>query len=252
MMGDLGVRLSAYLDGALDEADRAEIERLLAVDPDLCAELADLAAADQAAKAEFARMLAQPIPLSLVRSLNSFPQAETAPPTQRRMPIWSMLAASVALVTFGAVGGYLWRQADAERDWIAEIGEYHGIYAAQTRHLVEVPGSEAAHIESWLAKNVGTNLPIPDLTPQGFVFEGGRLLVAAGKPVGQLMYRDADGAIVAICFIASDKPATDRVEPRDLGGFDGFVWGVPGLRILLIGPKGDERLPDLANAARSV
>jgi anti-sigma factor RsiW len=251
-MSDLGPRLSAYLDRALSAAEMAEIEGKLASDAATRAELSELLAANEAAKADFAMMLTAPVPLSLARAVNSTLVPEPAAMARRPMPFWSTLAASIALVAVGAAGGYFARPADPARDWIAEIGEYHAVYATQTRHLAEVPASEAAHIKTWLAANVGVDLPIPDLTAQGLTFEGGRLLVAAGKPVGQLMYRDAAGAVIAICFTASDKPATDTATPRDLNGFDAQVWGVPGARVILIGPKGDSRLPEIASAALTI
>jgi anti-sigma factor RsiW len=92
---------------------------------------------------------------------------------------------------------------------------------------------------------------IPDLSAQGLTFEGGRLLVAAGQPVGQLMYRDANGAVFALCFIASEKPASEAT-PRDLEGFDALVWGKAGARFIAIGPKGDARLPEVARLGQTI
>ncbi len=249
MMSVPGPRLSAYLDGALDPAEMATIRARLADDPALRAELASLIAANDQAKADFADMFTAPLPLSLVRGLATPEPARAAP---RRMPRWSALAASVALLALGALGGYSWAPADPDRDWVAEIGEYHAVYAAQKRHLAEVPGSQAAHIREWLATNVGVDAAIPDLSAQGLTFEGGRLLVAAGKPVGQLMYKDAAGVVFAVCFTQSDKAPPDAPQPRQFDDFDGLVWGVPGGRFLIIGPKGDSRLPALAAAAQSV
>ncbi len=251
-MSDVGPRLSAYLDGALSPADAAELREQLTHDEGLRAELAELTAANDAAKADFAMMVNAPMPLSLARAVSYAP---TLPPALRlagRMPVWSALAASLALIAFGAVGGYLAQPSGPPRDWIAEINEYHAVYATQTRHLAEVPASDADHIKDWFAKNVGVDFPIPDLTSRGLTFAGGRLLVASGKPVGQLMYRDTAGAVIALCFIASDKPATDSANARSLNGFDAMVWGIPGAQVILIGPKGYSGLPEIAQSARTI
>jgi anti-sigma factor RsiW len=254
MMSEMGLKLSAYLDGELPAAEAASLGAQLETDAGLRAELDALMGANAVAKAEFGAMLDLPLPLSLARAMDRAPASQAAG-TPRRMPVWASLAASLALLAVGAGGGYVagqQTQIAAARDWVADVADYHALYAAQTRHLVEVPASESDHIETWFTKEIGTPVHIPDLTTVGLTFEGGRLLVADGKPVGQLMYRDAAGQVVALCFIASDKPATDQYEARDLGGFDSLVWGTPGKRLILIGPKGYPTLRTVAEAAETV
>ncbi len=244
-------QLSARLDNALPAPEAAAIDRALAADPALKARYDALAAADAAARADFAAMLAAPLPLSLARAVGSAP-AVPARAANADRPLWTRLAAGLVLLAIGAGGGWMAaRQSTPARDWIADVGDYHAVYAAQTRHLAEVPASEADHIVTWLTAQVGPQAEIPDLTANGLTFEGARLLVADGKPVAQLMYSDAAGQVVALCWIASDKPPTDAATPRALGAFDAFVWGEPGARYILIGPKGYPTLPAIAATARS-
>jgi anti-sigma factor RsiW len=244
MTEDIGPTLCAYLDGELSPPDRAALEARLGADAALRAELAGLRAADAAARAGFAAMLKAPVPLSLVAGLRHAP-----PP--RRMPPWAAIAASIALVAFGAIGGYRFHRPDTPRDWVAEVAEYHAVYAAQDNHLVEVPAARSAHIVTWLTREVGTPVRIPDLSAKGLVFQGARLLVAAGRPVGQLMYRDSAGQVVALCIIAGDDPATDGPRARSLGTFDSLVWGRDGAGYILIAPKDYRGLGDIAAVAQS-
>ncbi len=255
-MTDLGPKLSAWLDGELPEAEAAEVEALLDRDPALQAELDALAAANRLAGDQFAALLAEPVPLSLARAVETADRGSAARPANdaaapRRLPPWAAMAASVALVAIGAAGGWLAKPAGtvAERNWIDDIAEYHALYAAQGRHLAEVPASDAAHLVSWLSDQTGVNFVIPDLAAAGLTFEGGRLLAAAGKPVGQLMYRDAGGEVVAICFIASDKPADPELVQSTRGGFDFLWWGEPGARFVVIGPEGAPVVRQAAEAA---
>lgn len=252
-MSDFGPKLSAWLDSELPPDEAQALQELLRHDASLQAELTALMAANDAANAEFAAMLAAPVPLALARSIERAP--DPLPASRQRLPGWAAIAASLALLAVGAGSGFLaGRRTEivTARDWISDVAEYHAIYAVQSRHLVEVAASEADHIKSWLTAQVGTPFEIPDLRAEGLEFQGARLLVAGGKPVGQLMYRTARGQIVALCFVASDKPATDDIQTRQENGFQMRVWGKPGARFVLIGPTDLPNLSQIAEAAKAI
>ena len=252
-MSDFGPKLSAWLDSELPPDEALALDALLKSDPALQAELAQLMAANDAASAEFSAMLAAPVPLALARAIDRTP-APPATQIARRTPFWAAIAASLVLLTVGAAGGFLTaKQTEiaATRDWIEDIAEYHGVYAAQSRHLVEVPASDSDHIKTWLTAQVGTPFEIPDLSGSGLEFQGARLLVAAGKPVGHLMYRDSGGQVVALCFVASDKPPTTKIESRSSNGLQMRVWGKAGARFVLIGPESMSGLSEIAMTAQT-
>jgi anti-sigma factor RsiW len=252
-MSDFGPKLSAWLDSELPADEAQALDALLKSDPALQAELALLMAANDAASAEFSAMLAAPVPLALARAIDRAAPSELG--IARRRPYWAAIAASLVLLTVGAGGGFLAaKQSEiaAPRDWVEDIAEYHGVYAAQSRHLVEVPASESDHIKTWLTAQVGTPFEIPDLSGSGLEFQGARLLVAAGKPVGQLMYRDAGGQVVALCFVASDKPPATEIQSLSSNGFQMRVWGRAGARFVLIGPESMTGLSEIAKSAQTV
>jgi anti-sigma factor RsiW len=251
-MTDMGLQLSAYIDGELSPAEARALEALLASDPGLQAELEALRSANDFALEDFGAMLSAPVPLTLARAINSAETPAAAGP--RRAPVWAALAAGLALFVVGTGGGYVAGQRNApvtHSDWVAEVAAYHPIYARQGRHLVEVPASDSEHIVAWLGDQVGVPFEIPDLQAEGLTFEGARLLAASGKPVGQLMYRDADGTVVALCFTASPQPPTEGTIARNVNGFDALIWGEEGVRFVLIGPEGYQALPAIAESARS-
>ena len=248
MMQDAGPSLSAYIDGELPLPDRRALEARLAADPALRAELAALTAADAAARADLAAMLDLPVPAALVGAVR---RGAAPAPLSRALPPWLAVAAGLALAAFGALGGYLARGTEEPADWATEIAEYHAVYAAQPHHLVEVPAEQSAEIVRWLTGAVGTPVTIPDLAANGLVFQGARLLVVTDRPVGQLMYRDDQGRVVALCVIAGGSPGTGPVTPHPLDGFDALVWAHHGARYILIGPKGYPGLADIAATARA-
>lgn len=254
-MTDLSAKLSAYLDGELDAADAAAIEDLLANDPAVQAELDALMGIDAMAQEQFAAELDAPVPFALAQQIKAAeltPAANTPTPAR---PIWGALAAGLVVFALGGFGGYAFKDLTTPpvqtAGWLDAIADYHGVYAAQGRHLVEVGAEEADHIETWLGNTIGTSFSIPDLTAFDLTFEGGRLLVANGKPVAQLMYRDPTGAVVALCLQKSDSETSGppTFNARTINGFDFVSWRGGDAQYVVIGDGGFAGLNDIAAAA---
>lgn len=246
-------KLSAFLDGELPEAEARDIEQALEGDPALQAELEALMAADAVAQEEFAAVLEEPVPFELAAAIKNAPVAEVAnAPSAPAGRGWLAVAATVVALIFGGVAGYVGglsqgTQVAAAPGWLSDIADYHKVYAGQKRHLVEVGADETDHIEKWLSATVGADVRVPDLGAQGLTFQGARLLVAAGKPVAQLMFTDAQARVVALCLIATDTPQ-DGFAERDIGGFDFVTWGAGNANFVVVG---DDRRSDLLEIARA-
>ena len=247
-------RLSAFLDGELPEAEAREIERALESDPALRAELEALIAADAVAKKAFARMLDEPVPAALAAAVRDAPVGETANvPTAPSARGWVAAAAVVIGLGLGGAAGYFaglsqGGQVAPAPGWLADIADYHRVYASQTRHLVEVGAEEADHIRVWLSATVGAEVRIPDLSAHDLTFQGARLLVAAGKPVAQLMYTDAEMRVVALCLIQSDAPR-DGFGKETIGAFDMVTWGGGSANFVVVGDEGRTDLDEIARSA---
>ncbi len=247
-------KLSAFLDGELPEAEAREIERALETDPALRVELEALMAADALAQEAFAEMAAEPVPAALAAAVRDAPVGGAAnvpePPSIRRY----LTAASVVVALgLGGAGGYFAGLSQgtpvaAAPGWLADIADYHRVYAAQQRHLVEVGADEAEHIRTWLTATVGAEVRIPDLTQHGLTFQGARLLVAAGKPVAQLMFTDADMRVVALCLIQTDTPR-DGFATQTIGAFDMVSWGGQDANFVVVGDEGRADLRAIAETA---
>ncbi|MEO3413485.1 anti-sigma factor [Roseovarius sp. CAU 1744] len=254
-MTDHTEKLSAFLDGELPEAEAQEIEKALADDPALRAELETLMAVDTAAQKEFASVLDEPVPLELADAIRNAPSGQPAANEAGAPSMFSRLGAIAAVIALaiGGGAGYLaglsqGQQVAAAPGWLEDIADYHRVYASQGRHLVEVPAAEADHIRTWLTKSVGAEVRIPDLTAHGLTFQGARLLVAAGKPVSQLMYTDSENRVVALCLIRSDTPR-DGFQEQNAGAFDMVTWGARNANLVIVGDKDRDDLTLIARSA---
>lgn len=263
----LEVRLSAYVDGEIGEAERAELDALLARDDDARTLLERLKAGSTFGNRAFEDFLHDPVPLALVRQIKQgpgvtprFERVATANLPRRNARIWPRLAAaSVALLFLGGMAGFILGSAGniadpapetVERPWTDEIAEYHRIYSRQKEHLVEVPASQATKIESWLSSSVGVTFKIPDLARKGLTFEGARLLVANGKPVAQLVYRNRDKEVFAICFLKNGASTQPDQFSETISGNLGLVsWQENNASFVLVGPSSDAGLQGIAQAA---
>lgn len=256
-MTDLSQNLSAYIDGELTPEQEAKIEATLAQNPAAQAELDALIQVDSVTQELFDQELATPVPFDLVRMIK---HAELDPPVRAAAPEqkhvgWRALAASLAFLAIGALGGYVvkdtLRPPVQTAGWLADIADYHAVYAGQQRHLVEVGADETDHIEAWLGKTIGVQFSIPDLAEMDLTFAGGRLVVAAGQPVAQLMYRMADGTVIALCLQQSNKAASPlpSFKERTINGFDFVSWNANGADYVVIGPQGQPSLNAIAKTA---
>lgn len=270
----LEVRLSAYLDGQLPEAEVEEINAILAADDAAHATYEKLKLGSEFGARAFDRMLQEPIPLDLVRNIKEAGKDEdengapklgfaaipvSAVPAARRSAFWPQaLAASLVIFLAGGFAGYLISEqkqtsqvASAQfapaRTWLDDIADYHRIYAHQTRHLAEVPADDEDHIVEWLTASTGVGFAIPDLSSQSLTFQGARLLVAGGKPTAQLLYRDAENEVFAICFLKSEPVESKTGLTESIRDDLGLItWQRGNASFVVVGPSSDPNLERIA------
>lgn len=187
-------------------------------------------------------------------ALSDSPISNPVPANTNRAP-WKALAAMLVLGAFlGSGAAWITQSAvppvqiAANRSWLAEVADYHQIYARQTRHLAEVPASERDHIEKWLGKEIGVAFAVPDLANAGWTFQGARLLVAAGKPVAQLLYTDASGSVIALCALQNGSGVAADTALKTFGTIHMATWKSATGSFAFVGDAPDV-LEDLATIA---
>lgn len=245
--------LVAFVDGELDAAEARSVAQCLERD---------------AVAQEKVRLLRTSA--SLVRAAFAAPEWEEAPPELARLiahgprprgflarrQFGRLAAVSMAACAAGVAVGIgaerLAAPGPAER-LLAEVAEYHTVYAGDDGHLDIAPARAAARIEAWFADVLNRPVRIPDLAQFGMAFAGARLLVADGRPVAQLLYAAPEHPMrpLGVCITAwrsGDRPLT--ITRRDGVGL--ALWTRGAYAYVLVGWVDAGHLRQLATALRPV
>lgn len=260
-------RLAAYIDGETSREEKLALEELLASDADAHRVYESLRHGSDIGRKVFDEILKEPVPLALVRSIKSAPPPKVRDPRRISRPAIKLapsgkqaLAAALILFAIGGGIGYLFGTqpgaarltlpltANQARTWPDDIAAAQRIYLRQSSHTVELSATQSDEIMTWLTSTVGVKFSLPDLASEGLVFQGARLLVAAGKPTGQLVYRNIDGEIISVCFFkeaaSADNGDFSEVIKDDIGIVS---WHRAGVGYAIVGVSSDPLLDDIAN-----
>jgi anti-sigma factor RsiW len=178
--------LHAYVDGALDEAHRREVEAHLAANPADAERVRAWQEQGARMRALFNPVLEEAIPdrlRAVVGPRRRFPYALAA----------SFLAAGVAIGWGAKTFIPAEPKATASASLSKRAAVAHVVYSPEVRHPVEVGADQQEHLVNWLSKRLGQPLMAPVLAKEGFELVGGRLLPGDSGPVAQFMYQDARG-----------------------------------------------------------
>lgn len=198
--------LHAYVDGALPEARRAEVEAYLAGHPEDAGRISAYAAQNAALHALFDPVMEEGVPARL-----------SAPPRRRNAP----LLRYAAVVAWVALGGVIGWQLQGYRStgtaepgvWVRQAAIAHATYSPEVRHPVEVGADQEAHLVNWLSKRLGAKVRVPHLGSIGYALVGGRLLPSDTGPVAQFMYQDGKGLRLTL-YVRTNRDDTQETAFR--------------------------------------
>jgi anti-sigma factor RsiW len=234
--------LHAYVDGQLADDRRAAVEQWLAEHAEDAARVAAWRAQADAMRARYGAIADEPVP-------PRFDIARLA----RRDRRWSRLAVAAALLAFvvgGSAGWFgrdVWEGAGPTRVVATEAFEAHRLYIAEVRHPIEVKAGES-HLNRWLSRRVGYEMPAPDLDPVGLKLLGGRLLPGnAGRPAALYMYEGATGERFTI-YTRRDQAPQSALRYRAAGPVGSVFWVENEAAFVVSGPADRSRLQKVAES----
>ncbi|MBA83796.1 MAG: hypothetical protein CML60_05395 [Rhodobacteraceae bacterium] len=252
--------LIAYFEDALPPQDRAAVQARLELDPAAQAKLADWAQQNADLQALFP---AEPVPDRLRALLRASPpeiQPEIQPEPQPGFlsgPRWRALAASLAMLAIGGLGGWLSHAqlapipaGEAAQQTLAQAAlRAHETYVVEVVHPVEVPASQRAHMDSWMSKRVGAPLSPPNLSQSGYTLMGGRILPAGSNgAAGLYMYEDENGGRITL-YVSQGQARDSAFRFAQTPGAQSLMWHDQGLGYALTGAVPRDDLKKLAQSA---
>lgn len=216
--------IHAYVDGALPEARRADVERELERNPDLAARVSDYFALNGLLHERYERVLSEPLPVNLRpapeavrrRGAANWPRFAGSFAARFAANFAGMAATLVLGVgigwglhygagTMGAASssesGLRMTSADGSELFARQAALAHVVYMPEVERPGNMTRAPEQDFVQWLANRLGTDVHPPMLGKSGFELAGGRLLPGTdGAQVAQFMYNNARGERVTLCI----------------------------------------------------
>jgi anti-sigma factor RsiW len=240
-MTDKEIQLLAYADGELGAEEVAEVERLLESDSRAQRQLSIYRKTAVLLRAACAELFYRDVPERLVAAIQ---RDRPSAPAPRRLTF--AFAAWLLLAVFGFAAGYGigTRPASTYEALVNEIAHYHPIYARDAAHLVEIPASRIGDLEAWIKERTGRKMAVPDLSSIGFDVAGGRVLVANGRSVGQILYTRPGMLPLGICVTAlAGAPQPNRIDHYD--DVNLISWSDGSYAYVVVGEVPDSMLREI-------
>ena len=217
--------LHAFVDGQLAPAEIETVSLWLRAHPDDARRVAAWQAQRAQLRGLHRDVLDEPVPIALAHALRG-----------RRRFAWPQFAAAAALFGIGCLGGWLARgvapdlpiAARPVPGFVREARVAHLVYTPEKRHAVEVGVDQTKHLIEWLSRRLGAPLAAPDLSAQGYMLMGGRLLPGEqAQSRAQFMYEQASGERVTLhvsVFGPESAPAATSFRFSNDGATGSFYW----------------------------
>jgi anti-sigma factor RsiW len=229
--------LHAFADGELEGDERAAMERLLADNEEARKALSSINHQKSELRKAYSDVLDEPVPLSLLATAQGYGGRSILP--------YAAMAASVALMLIGSVGG--WYAAQQSESLQAASLERraliaHEVFSVEVKHPFEVAAAEQEHLQKWLSKRLGAEFKIPDLDSEGFSLLGGRLLAGENSPAGQLMYEAADKQRLTVFVSTNDDGKDEALRLEEHGKLVTCYWRDGKLAVAVTGEMAKDEM----------
>ena len=235
--------LTAYLDGEVESAARAEIERALTQDAQLRARL-DALSLDKA-----------PLQEGLDALLTSAPQAPSwdeaeaafAKPERPARHGWRRTAVAAALALVIGFGSGILFGGKSEPGWHDYVASYHALYSNSTLAYFDQPEALAEAELARVSSAIGKSIELPVLSqPEQFDYKRAQILSFEGRPLIQLAFLTQVGTPIVLCIIQSSDADESAVRLTELEGMSAAIWSKGGYEFILIGGQDEALIADAA------
>lgn len=203
-------QLEAYLDGELDAAGAADVERHLETCSECRKAKAQIEALRSALRKKATYHRADPQLRARIRASldKETKRANILPWLPRARSVW-VGAASGAAATALAASLAFFLLIPAEGDpLISDITDAH-LRSIASQHLIDVESTDRHTVKPWLAAHADLSPPVADFTKQGFTLVGGRVDFLEGRRAAVTVYRHGGHIINIFAWTYYDASLPD-------------------------------------------
>jgi anti-sigma factor RsiW len=240
--------LHAYVDGVLEPARRAAVERHLADNPQTAVRVAGWQQANEALRRAVGWKAEEPVPSELN-------VGRIAASRMHRQWMPSRMAASILVALLvGAGSGWMAHTPGTQNgiESVAmEAATAQRVFAHDPMHPVEFSANEQDKLVHWVSLRLGRPVAPPDLTKSGYRLLGGRVIATEHGAGSMFLYEGADGERVTLFVRPMEQiDQNAKMQPVDMQHTSGFAWAKNGLGYSLVASNPVDGLHELANKVR--
>lgn len=242
--------LHAYVDEALDEDRRSDVEDYLASNADAAARVASYRNQCATLRASLDHVTREALPIRL--NLRHIVEDRRHP---RSFSGWQVgVAASIFLLVGGTAGWVSHDMMSVRTAGIAALAEEasasYEAFAKDNVHPVEFRPQNGMALAELASAAIGASAEVPDLSPEGYRLMGGRVIPTPHGSAFMWMYDDDKGTRIVMISRKMQVDRDAKMHPGSSGVLNSWSWATGGIGYSLVGPRSADYLNVLANQAK--
>jgi anti-sigma factor RsiW len=247
-------QIQDYIDGRLDERDRAHVTAYLLARPELASDVEALRRQNEALRGLGREILDEPVPARLGDVLQRQTVVDLGSERRRRVSPFVEAAAAVFLFCLGGVLGWfvherLTPQVGVENLIAASAADVYAFYNSERDYPLDFPPDRTEDLVSWISRSFERDIGPPDLAGLSYAYRGGRVLPISGASSGFFEFESPDGDRLAVFFWPAERAPTRLDEMGRQGNIAARYWLGDGFSFAVMGDRAN---PDLEDAAETV
>jgi len=254
--------IEEYVDGRLSRRRRAEIAAVLVGDKALAARVQGLRLQNDLLRGIDGGVLDEPVPDRLLDAVRKRPRAPSAGEQARKgsvsgfWPGTRRVAAAILIFIVGGFAGWLSQQSfergptEVQRV-MSEILNTYAFYTSDYGVPVDYASDQRSQFGELLASIFQREIAFPDLEPQGYRYQGGRILPSGQRRTAFLLFANEDGAKLSIYLWQSEIAGSEISAFDDDDRVATRYWFFQGFGFAVVSPRDAVGIDDLSRSVFS-
>lgn len=243
--------LLAFVDGALDDERRFEVETYLASDDREMSRVSTYRNQSAALRQSLDYVAREPVPSRL--NIRNIVDGRSR---RRLFSAWQVAAAATVFLAIGGTCGWISRDLTSMPSagvaaLAIEASASYQAFAGDLVRPVEFRPDTRDELAILASETIGGPARVPDLSASGFRLMGGRVVPTAHGPGFMWMYDDDKGTRLVMMTrrMEVDKDSTMREAKK--GNVNAWTWSQAGIGYSMVSAKSAPELKSIADAAKA-